>query len=224
MITIAPTCPDQLMVGEMVEVRANEMNPGAIATYHWEVIPLTAGKFTNPAANNTTFQALEEGEVIIRLTASDGLYQSIATCPVVISGVLGLAVTLIASPQMPEQNQVVLLTCTSIGSTDAVELSVVQIEGPAAELLPLGGGSFVFDVPDALGDLVFRCVGGDAEGNLSEEARVTVTVVPSPDNENANANVNANANANANANDNAASNTNGNGNQNSNANVNDNER
>ena len=69
-----------MKVGEVEVVAANERNPGEIARYLWEAIPPEAGMFEMPEAPLTRVTALAVGDVIIRLTASDGLYQMIAEC------------------------------------------------------------------------------------------------------------------------------------------------
>ena len=85
-ISIEPSCPAELAVGESGTVAANEQNPGAIPTYLWQVFPPDAGTFTNPQELVTEFQALKEGEVVIRLTAGDGLYQVVSACTTRIQG------------------------------------------------------------------------------------------------------------------------------------------
>ena len=85
-ISIAPSCPNELQVGESAPVLANEINPGAIAKYVWEVIPPQIGRVTDPTKPSTMFEALAEGEAVIRLTASDGLYQVISQCQTRVAG------------------------------------------------------------------------------------------------------------------------------------------
>ena len=79
-IWIEPSCPASLPVGESGPVKANEQNPGAVPTYRWEVFPAEAGTFENPTDADTTFQSQSEGEAILQLTASDGLFQVVAQC------------------------------------------------------------------------------------------------------------------------------------------------
>jgi len=86
-ISIAPSCPNELRVNESAPLLANEANPGAIAKYLWEVIPPEAGQVTDPTKASTTFKALAEGEAVVRLTASDGLYQVISQCQIRVAGV-----------------------------------------------------------------------------------------------------------------------------------------
>lgn len=85
-ISIQPSCPKELAVGESGAVAANELNPGAIPSYHWQVFPPDAGTFVQDDQPSTEFEALKEGEVVIRLTASDGLYQLVSSCTTRIQG------------------------------------------------------------------------------------------------------------------------------------------
>ena len=85
-ISIEPSCPAELAVGESGTVAANELNPGAIPTYLWQVFPSEAGTFVDEDEPITEFQAAKEGEVVIRLTASDGLYQVVSACTTRIQG------------------------------------------------------------------------------------------------------------------------------------------
>ena len=85
-ISIAPSCPNELQVDESAPLLANEINPGAIAKYLWEVLPPQIGQVTDPTMPSTTFKATGEGEAVIRLTASDGLYQVISECQTRVAG------------------------------------------------------------------------------------------------------------------------------------------
>ena len=85
-ISIAPSCPNELQVNESAPVLANEINPGAIAKYLWEVIPPQVGRVIDPTKASTMFEATSEGEAVIRLTASDGLYQVISQCQTRVAG------------------------------------------------------------------------------------------------------------------------------------------
>ncbi|MEK7732329.1 MAG: hypothetical protein AAB363_10785, partial [Planctomycetota bacterium] len=67
---------------------ANEVNPGEIAKYLWEVVPPQVGRVTDPTKPSTMFEATGEGEAIIRLTAGDGLYQVISQCQIRVAGTL----------------------------------------------------------------------------------------------------------------------------------------
>ena len=86
-ISIAPSCPNELKVGESAPLLAAEINPGAIAKYLWEVVPPQVGRVTDPTKPSTMFEALTEGDAVIRLTASDGLYQVISQCQTRVAGV-----------------------------------------------------------------------------------------------------------------------------------------
>ncbi len=85
-ISIAPSCPNELAVGESAPVLANEINPGEIERYFWEVIPSNVGRIADPTAASTRIEALAEGEAKVQLTASDGLYQVISFCTTRVSG------------------------------------------------------------------------------------------------------------------------------------------
>jgi len=85
-ISIAPSCPNELQVGESAPVLANEINPGAIAKYLWEVIPSQVGRVVDPTKPSAMFEATSEGEAVVRLTASDGLYQVISQCHTRVAG------------------------------------------------------------------------------------------------------------------------------------------
>ncbi len=209
-ISIAPSCPNSLSVGETGEVFAQVINPGSIPTYYWEAIPASAGVFTNPMIADATFQALEEGVVTIRLTASDGLFAVLSECQINVSGTLGLAVSLEADPVSSVVGDPVTLTCVSVGETVASELSITQSAGPIVEFVDVQPGVVRFE-PQRADEYVFRCVGAGRDGRLSPPALVTVAVFlddtpPSGDNENANDNPDENENTN----DNVADNTNDN--------------
>ena len=86
-MSIAPSCPKELAVGESAPLLANEINPGAVPKYLWEVIPSHIGRVTDPSAPSTRFEALAEGEAKVQLTASDGLYQVVSFCTTRVAGV-----------------------------------------------------------------------------------------------------------------------------------------
>lgn len=197
-ISIAPECPAEMQVGETRQVFANEMNPGAIARYLWQVFPPDRGSFSSTAVPNPRFQALKEGEVVLRLTASDGLYQVISECRTRVQGFVGVAVRLTAMPSRADLREPVTLTCESVGSTDAVRRDIVQTEGGLVDLVEISEGVVRFEA-DRIGDLVFRCVGENAAGEQSEPTFITVNVTGA----NLNGNRNGNANRNANGNDNS---------------------
>ncbi len=219
-INVDPSCPVELEAGESGEVHANELGPGPVPTYHWEVIPPSLGRFTDATLPDTTFEALMPGEAVIRLTASDSLFQEIADCRTTIVLPSGLAVTLRAEPQRPFVGEITNLTCESIGQTTATQLTLEQVGGIEVTLTSTGEGTARF-TPSQVGELRFRCEGRTSRGRDTAEALVTVTVTaPPPDN--TNNNDNGNGNDNGNDNDNSNTNDNGNENQNTNANQNDN--
>lgn len=210
-ICVNPECPGELRVGEKGEVIAHEQNPGAIPTYLWEVEPSSAGSFTKPDAANTEFLALEEGEVTIRLTASDGLYMFMDECTTMISGRADIAVVFEADPPEPTVGETVSLTCTSVGMTELTEFSIVQPDGDLVELVEVNPG-FVRFVAGKAEELTFQCVGRDEGGAESDPAVLTVAVSPSADgNDNDNTSGNENDNDtpdNENGNDNESTNDN----------------
>jgi hypothetical protein len=212
-ISIAPECPSNMRVGETRPVVANVVNPGAIARYDWQAFPANRGRFANPNAADTTFQALGEGEVIVRLTASDGLYQVISDCSIRVQGFASLAVTLTAEPEVALVNEPVTLTCLSVGMNEAITRDIVQIDGRIVELQEVSEGVVRFEA-ERVGALEFRCVGENADGDQSEPATLDLTVLGS---------TNANGNANQNANGNSSQSTNQNRNDNENGADNDNE-
>jgi len=175
-ISIEPSCPNELRVGESGVVLANEQNTGAIARYFWEVIPPGVGRFTDPLAPSTTFEALAEGEAILRLTASDGLYQVISQCQTrVIAGEVEVALS--ADPRSPTVGDEVTLTCTSVGGAEAVSFVIDQLDGTPLDITPVSEGVATVS-PDATGEYTFRCTGEDADGSRSDPAVLDVTIRP----------------------------------------------
>ena len=178
-ISIEPSCPEELVVGGLGEVAANEKNPGAIATYLWEVFPPDSGTFADPSRPITTFEALREGEVVIRLTASDGLWQMISACTTRISGQAPVAVSLTADPTAAEVGATVTLTCQSVGQTTASERNITQVDGPTTELVEVSTGVAEF-TPAEAGSFTFSCIGASAQGAQSPAAQVAVSVSAAP--------------------------------------------
>jgi len=174
-ITVDPSCPAELRVGERGDVEANEVNPGGIPSYQWEVFPTTAGTFIHSDDADTEFEAKAEGTATIRLTASDGLYQSIAECTTVITGFIDVAVALEAEPSSVIVGDEVTLTCTNNGTVDTTVRAITQLEGGMVELMQVSLGVATF-TPTEIGDLTFRCVGEDSTGVQSRAVTVTVTV------------------------------------------------
>lgn len=218
-ISVEPSCPATMQVGEIGELRANEQNPGGIPRYLWELFPSDRGSLGRATSADTTIQARKEGEIVARLTASDGLFQVVSECRIQVEGFVGVAVSLSADPEVATIGDPVTLTCESIGADDATTLAVVQTEGGIVELVEISEGVVRFE-PDRIGDLEFRCVGETDGGVQSAPALLTVNVrATSNGNANQNANGNGNDNSNANTNDNTANTS-----SNENRNANDNER
>ncbi len=174
-ITVAPSCPPQLAVGQSGPVRANAQQPGAVPTYLWEVIPPEAGTFTDPSALDTTFQALQVGEAVIRLTASDSLFQMIAECTTTVGteAAGGVSVTVGPSPAVVGQSATV--RCISTGTVAAVVRTIEQTAGEPVVLQVVAAGEATF-TPTVEGSLTFQCTGEDAAGVLSAPAFATVQV------------------------------------------------
>lgn len=175
-ITVAPTCPQTLAVGESGLASANPTDPGAVPTYEWEVVPAAAGTFSDPTAENTTFTAAKEGTAILRLTASDSIYLVLGQCQVVVAASSGVEVALTADVASPLVGDTITLTCESTGETAAVSTSFEQTGGAAVGLTPIGGGGQATFVPAEAGDFAFRCTGFSPGGAASESADLTVTV------------------------------------------------
>ncbi len=194
-ISIQPSCPAELQVGESGPVRANELNPGAIPIYEWEVFPADAGSFENRAAANTNFQALKEGTAEIRMTAGDGIYEVRASCQTIIRGAAAVAVSMAAVPSSPTVGQTVTLTCQSVGQTAATTFTIRQVEGPSIRLTQTAPGVVTL-VPAITGTPRFECVGETADGQMSSPNLLTLTVTAGGGNGNGNQNGNQNTNDN----------------------------
>jgi len=173
-ISVSPDCPDALDVSDTVQLHANAVNQGGIATFAWSVSPTTAGEFANPDRADTAFEAKQAGAATIVLQASDGLFIDGGACQIEI-GAGGVTVHLEFAPQSPETGDTVTLTCTSIGGTPAEELSIEQTSGPDVELTPESDGVVSFTA-DASGTYAFECIGADAGGADSEPDSVEFTV------------------------------------------------
>lgn len=194
-ISIQPACPAELEVGASGPVRANEQDAGAIPIYRWDVTPADAGTFENPAAANTSFQALKEGTAVIRLTAGDGLYEVRSTCQTVIRGAAAVAVSMVAVPPRPTVGQTVTLTCQSVGQTVATSFTIRQVEGPSIRLTETAPGVVTL-VPAIPGTPRFECVGETADGQTSSPNFLALTVIAASGNDNGNQNGNQNTNDN----------------------------
>jgi hypothetical protein len=174
-ISVAPSCPSELGVGETGAVWANEENTGAIPTYKWEVEPTDAGTFQNPDQPSTNFTAQKAGDAIIRLTAADGLYQVVSRCTtrILFSGTVGVLLTVDPSPITIGENAI--LFCSSTGEITPTTLSLAQTAGPDVMLMPLSQGVATF-TPQQAATLSFQCVGQSADGQTSAPSTVTVVV------------------------------------------------
>ena len=192
-ISILPSCPDELAVGESGQVAANERTPGAIATYFWQVIPADGGTFADRTLPTTTFEPARTGEVVIRLTASDGLYQVISSCVTTIVESDDVAVALSASVGEAAVDEPVTLTCTSIGGSVALGVTITQDSGAAGTLTEVLVGTSEFIATEA-GEATFSCIGIDINAVLSDPATISVTITPGADGGNANDNGNTNDN------------------------------
>lgn len=189
-ISVAPSCPDELEIGESETLRANEQNPGAIPTYKWEVSPSEAGEFDPSDAPVTSFVAEEIGEVTVRLTAADGLYQVTAECHITIVEAGDVAVSLSVEPDPPLVGELATLVCRSIGETVTETRTIEQADGVPVELTFSSEGVATF-TPTEPGELSFTCIGQSAGGRESEPDAVTVTVIsPSGDGDGDNTNDN----------------------------------
>ncbi len=178
-ISVDPTCPEELTIGESGPVAANETHPGAIATYFWEVSPSQAGTFADPELPSTTFEASAAGNVVIRLTASDGLFQDVAECRTLIKPPT-LVVSLTAEPTAAVVGETVTLTCASTGEPQAVTFEIEQQDGDAVDLAPVSNGVATFSA-GAVGEATFACVGVAEDGSRSEPAVATVSITAAPD-------------------------------------------
>jgi len=182
-ISIAPVCPNSLRVGESGPVVSNVQDPKAIASYQWEAFPEGAGTFERPTAPDTRFTPSIEGDVVLRLTASDGLYQVISQCVTSVAGAVGASVALRAEPAAAIVGDIVTLTCSSNGTFDLSVFAITQTEGADVELTQESQSVATF-TPLEIGDVTFRCVGETSSGAQTDPATVTITVnqtMPEPD-------------------------------------------
>ena len=202
-ISVQPSCPADLRVGESGELDANELNPGQIATYQWEVSPADAGTISSPNTPTTTFQAAKAGPVTYRITATDGLYLVTSACNAEILS-SAVAVSFEADPPAAEVGETVTLTCSSSGSVVATSFEIIQVDGQVVELeQDSNTATFSANVAD---ERTFRCVGSAVSGGLSDAVYVVVAVTGDPivsdDNSNDNSSDNENDNVADNGNEN----------------------
>ena len=171
-ISIAPTCPNELQVGESATVTGNVLDPGAIPTYAWTVEPANLGSFNPANGPITIFTASRAGDATIQLTATDGVYQVQSECVTHITAE-PIVVTLRASLPAPVTGDVVVLICESDATVDT--FTITQTSGPTVILAELESGRFRFDAT-VRGDYTFACVGATAEGAESDPVSLTVSV------------------------------------------------
>ncbi len=179
-ISIAPSCPAELEVGQSGTVWANEENTGAVPTYLWEALPSDAGTFADPTAPVTSFQGSQEGEVTLRLTATDGLFQAVSQCRTLVVAEAIAAVSLGVEPDPVVVEGMGILSCTSVGDAEAVTFTFEQLDGTPVTLGQLAEGVAMFTAPEA-GELTFRCFGMTEDGRVSEPSDLIVSVIDPPD-------------------------------------------
>ncbi len=178
-ISIQPSCPAELEVGESGQLFSNVQNPGAIATYRWRIFAVESarGEIDDPTAPDPIFTAQQPGKVFLQLTARDGLWEAESQCETEIIASTKLVVMFEADPTTAAPGETVTLTCSDIGGIEVVEFRITQPDGDEVELQETETDGVVeFDAPDEAGELEFQCVGLDAEDNESDPATVTVTV------------------------------------------------
>ncbi len=179
-ITTEPSCPDLMEAGTSAPLRANAQQPGAIPEYLWEIIPEDAGAIASANQPNTTIQALREGEAVVRLTASDGLFQVVSECALTIVGDAQVSVTINVDPDPAVAGESVIILCTSTDSIDATSFALEQVDGPPVSLEFFGEGAASF-TPDVEGTLTFECIGEGPNGLASDPVTVDVEVTAEPD-------------------------------------------
>lgn len=195
-ISITPQCPAALDIGESGVVRAQATNTGPFPIYSWEVVPAGAGTLTDSSLPVTQFSASEPGHVILRLTASDGMFQVISECSTRIIGTPQVVLT--ASAAQADTGDTITLTCTDTGSIESLAKHVSQTNGPTVTFTPVSEGVVRF-TPTTAGSLTFLCVGEGPSGDRSNASSVTVTVTEDPTGANDNVNDNQNDNDNTNS-------------------------
>jgi len=174
-ISIAPACPRELEVGDTGAVWANEIDPGAIPTYQWEVIPADAGAFADATKAATEFTAEKAGDAVIRLSAADGFFQVASECITKVVATGTVAVSMTVDPSPITVGETATLTCSSTGEVAATTLALSQTAGPDVTLASLSPGVATF-TPEATGTLTFTCTGRSSGGRVSKPFAVTVTV------------------------------------------------
>lgn len=180
-VTLAPTCPGLLNVGQSGPVQANEQNATDTTVFTWEVSPADAGTFTDPNSADTRFEPTQAGEAVLQITAVEGSSEVVAECATTVQAVAGVAVELSIDPNPPVVGQEAVLTCTSVGEVAAVVLSVAEVDGDTVTPLDVDVPGVAPITPTTAGEMTFSCVGAALTGDTTEPLLLTVTVEPAPD-------------------------------------------
>lgn len=85
-ISIQPSCPAELKVGQIGRLLSGAKNAGEVATFLWEVEPDDLARISNPGIADPLVLAQKPGTAVFTLTASDGLFQVISQCETEIKG------------------------------------------------------------------------------------------------------------------------------------------
>lgn len=185
-ISVEPSCPAELVVGDSGTLKAHEKDEGAVPKYEWKVLPETAGTIDKPTEPSTTFTAKAAGKATFRLTARDGLYQVISECSTRIITLASIAVALETSPSEPVAGDTVTLTCSTETIIQRGTRTIEQVDADgddAVELTQVAEGTETF-VATEPGDFTFRCVVASGVGDDAEQVEseiLTITVAPSAD-------------------------------------------
>jgi len=173
-ITHVPQCPAMAAPGATVNVTAVVQDPGSSPRYFWETVPPGGGTFGDERSVSTTFTPTGTGPVTLRLNAADGLFLFVDDCTIDF-GAGGVEVSLLVNPTDATIGTGVLFTCTSTGTTPAVDFTITQTGGATVEITDILPGVASFDAT-APGTFTFQCVGQGPNGELSAPATGTVVV------------------------------------------------
>ena len=179
-ISVEPSCPTEMVVGESGTLKANQKNEGGIPKYLWEAIPAEAGTIAEADQPTTTFVAEATGKVAFRLTARDGLFQAISECSTEVITFANIAVILEASPAEPAAGDTVTLTCETGRVIANGTRTIEQVDGEPVELDVVAEGVATF-TPTGGEDLSFRCIAASGEGEQAESGLLAIAVPPSTD-------------------------------------------
>ena len=177
-ISVEPSCPTEMVVGESGTLEANEKNEGAIPKYLWEAIPAEAGTIAEADQPTTTFVADATGKVTFRLTARDGLFQAISECSTEVIMFTNIAVTLEAGPAEPAAGDTVTLTCETGRVIANGTRTIEQVDGEPVELDVVAEGVATF-TPSGGEDVSFRCIAASGDGEQAESSLLAIAVPPS---------------------------------------------